>query len=714
MANQIFLVERREYRPADEDAYGGISYDQFPRVVAGYSTVGEANRRAKAEVRRVCRRSRHCLPEDERYSQSRYYCRVENRDGSTNTVDYIDFEVKVLECHDRYEHETTSDEEDDSDFDPDAYDEDEHEGLDVGNEPTAANGSSGPAAASASAPNPPVPVPSQAQGASAAPAPQNNTPAPEVSPAVPSAPVPAPAQVANHPPGPALQSAAPAVRQRPLDLPYGTPNCLSGCNFAFSGTQTPYPESRLCELINEYDGSCRSYRDLLESPDIVDFLIRDGDVPPAIDELANAHEITLLTQRQLFQIIDLMPPSGILRTMFARERLHIVALMDGRTRNATATLLASIEDRADSQEHELRLVTSSVTVPVQPRDLVLPPIQEILRRPTRNFEQRPLVPSDPERPFSGYSYARIGTQYPLTDPQLTLLISQLGGINRRFEPATNHIDFIIAGSDIQPETFGLIAEHNLEVLTQREFVSSLPPSRTLDHMLASVGGLDSAAWRQGERHTDIDAVIIAAEENAVARMEITEALSTGISDLARDFGRGGNAMEQGEASTSTMSQQSTGAATDSMDSSHAGPSTGEVASQTSTSAPPPAAFSGQAPNGKVSNSNQGITAPSRPQSSATSNDTSTPLIWTETSTPSQPLHNTTESSSSTSEFSSRALQPLSSNSGNSVPQRRAFVEDDDEEDENGNGNERSPKRRRGEGEGDVDVGESSNGVNMLS
>jgi hypothetical protein len=71
---------------------------------------------------------------------------VENGGGGIDTVDYIVFEVKVLECHDRYEHETTSDEEDDSDFDPDAYVDDKDEDEDVGNEPAAANVSSGPAA----------------------------------------------------------------------------------------------------------------------------------------------------------------------------------------------------------------------------------------------------------------------------------------------------------------------------------------------------------------------------------------------------------------------------------------------------------------------------------------------------------------------------------------------------------------------------------------
>jgi hypothetical protein len=76
----------------------------------------------------------------------------------------------------------------------------------------------------------------------------------------------------------------------------------------------------------------------------------------------------------------------------------------------------------------------------------------------------------------------------------------------------------------------------VEVLTQREFVSSLPPSRTLDHMLASVGGLDSVAWRQGERHTDIDGVIIVAEDNAAVRREVTQAMSTWASDLAQAFG----------------------------------------------------------------------------------------------------------------------------------------------------------------------------------
>ena len=58
-----------------------------------------------------------------------------------------------------------------------------------------------------------------------------------------------------------------------------------------------------------------------------------------------------------------------------------------------------------------------------------------------------------------------------------------------------------------------MAENYVEVLTQREFVSSLPASRTLDHMLCSIGGLDLLAWRQGERHTDTDAVAIAAENN---------------------------------------------------------------------------------------------------------------------------------------------------------------------------------------------------------
>jgi hypothetical protein len=337
----------------------------------------------------VCRQSRHCLPEGERYSESRYYCRVENGDGGTNTVDYIVFEVKVLECHDRYEHETTSDEGDDSDFDPDAYDEDEDE--DVGNEPPAANISSGPAA---SAPAPPatplVSASSQAQGApAAAPAPQNHASAPEAPPAVPSAHVPAPAQAANQSPSPALHTDAPYVRQKSLDLLFGTPNCLSGCNFAFAGTQTPYPEWRLCELINEYGGSCRSYRDLLESPGIVDFLIRGSHVTPAIEELATAHQIIPLTQRQLFQIIDITPPGGILRPQFTNGRSFIVALMGGKTSNATARILASIKGRADSQEHKLRLVTSSVTVPVQPRDLVLPPIEQILRRPSQPVSAPP-------------------------------------------------------------------------------------------------------------------------------------------------------------------------------------------------------------------------------------------------------------------------------------------------------------------------------------
>jgi hypothetical protein len=62
------------------------------------------------------------------------------------------------------------------------------------------------------------------------------------------------------------------------------------------------------------------------------------------------------------------------------------------------------------------------------------------------------------------------------------------------------------------------------------------------------------------------------------------------------------------------------------------------------------------------------------------------------------------------ESSSRALQPLSPNTRNIVPQRRAYVEDDEEEDEN---ERRTPKRQRGE-DVDVDVGESSSGVNMLA
>ena len=62
-----------------------------------------------------------------------------------------------------------------------------------------------------------------------------------------------------------------------------------------------------------------------------------------------------------------------------------------------------------------------------------------------------------------------------------------------FEPDTNHIDFVIAGSDIRSETFRLIAQHNIEILTQRDLVASLPASRTMDHRLAAVGGLDSAA-----------------------------------------------------------------------------------------------------------------------------------------------------------------------------------------------------------------------------
>jgi hypothetical protein len=83
---------------------------------------------------------------------------VENGGGGIDTVDYIVFEVKVLECHDRYEHETTSDEEDDSDFDPDAYVDDKDEDEDVGNEPAAANVSSGPAALA-----PPLQLPLQFQ-----------------------------------------------------------------------------------------------------------------------------------------------------------------------------------------------------------------------------------------------------------------------------------------------------------------------------------------------------------------------------------------------------------------------------------------------------------------------------------------------------------------------------------------------------------------------
>jgi hypothetical protein len=106
----------------------------------------------------------------------------------------------------------------------------------------------------------------------------------------------------------------------------------------------------------------------------------------------------------------------------------------------------------------------------------------------------------------------------------------------RFEPGTNHIDFVIAGSDIRPETLRLIAQHNIEILTQRDLVASLPASRTMDHMLAAVGGLDSAAWRQGERHIYIDAAIVAAEENAAARREVTQAMSTWASDLAQAFG----------------------------------------------------------------------------------------------------------------------------------------------------------------------------------
>jgi hypothetical protein len=87
-----------------------------------------------------------------------------------------------------------------------------------------------------------------------------------------------------------------------------------------------------------------------------------------------------------------MPPGGILRPQFTNGRSFVVALMDGRTRNATARLLASIETQADSQERELRLRTDSVTVPLQPRDLVLPPIEQILRRPTRISEQTTLAP----------------------------------------------------------------------------------------------------------------------------------------------------------------------------------------------------------------------------------------------------------------------------------------------------------------------------------
>jgi len=179
-----------------------------------------------------------------------------------------------------------------------------------------------------------------------------------------------------------------------------------------------------------------------------------------------------------------------------------------------------------------------------------------------------------------------------------------------------------------------------------------------------------------------------------------------------------------------------------MNSGHAGPSTGGVASQTSTSAP--ASFSDQESSTSAPSSDQGITALSQPlpptaeqqdvaamnapsatvteaqvesnptqapRSLATGINTSAPLIWTEASTPSQPPHNTIASSSSTSESSSRALQPLSPNTRNSVPQRRAFVEDDDEGDEN---EARTPKRQRGDGDVESEVGESSSGVNMLT
>jgi hypothetical protein len=308
---------------------------------------------------------------------------VENGDGNTNTVDYIDFKVKILDCHDRYEHETTSDEEDDSDFDPDAYDEDEDEDLDVGNEPPAANGSSGPVASAPASPAaPPIPAPSQAQGASvAAPAPQHHTSALEASPAVPSAAVPAPTQAANQSPNPALQTAAPSVRQRPLDLTFGTPNCLSGCNFAFAfgGTQTPYYSSdHIRDVINDYGGSYRSYRDLQESPREIDFLILGRHANPDMVELARVHEITPLTQSQLFHIIDIMPPSSVLRTQFANGRSWIVAVIDGRR----ASVLAWIQARG-SQEPELHLITSSVTASALSQDPVLPPIEEILRRLTR-------------------------------------------------------------------------------------------------------------------------------------------------------------------------------------------------------------------------------------------------------------------------------------------------------------------------------------------
>ena len=270
-------------------------------------------------------------------------------------------------------------------------------------------------------------------------------------------------------------------------------------------------------------------------------------------------------------------------------------------------------------------------------------------------------------------------------------------------------------------------------------------------MLASVGGLDSAAWRQGERNTYIDAVIIAAEENVAVRREVTHAMSTWASDLAQAFGRWrngeGSASTQGGASTSNMSQQIQGAATDTTNSGHVGTtSTGEVASQTSTSAPPPAPLSDQVLSSSEATQITRVIAPSQPlsptaeqrdeaaisstsatmtqpqngsplahasSSPATSNNTSAPLIWTEASTHSQPPHNASTSTSSShtmaGESSSRALQPLSPNTRNSVPQRRAFVEDDDKGDENAGDGERTPKRQRGEGEVDADAGESSTG-----
>jgi hypothetical protein len=191
-----------------------------------------------------------------------------------------------------------------------------------------------------------------------------------------------------------------------------------------------------------------------------------------------------------------------------------------------------------------------------------------------------------------------------------------------------------------------------------------------------------------------------------------------------------------------MSQQIPEDTIDTTNSGHVNTTTSRVVAQASTSAPPPATLSDQAPSSSAPDSNQRIIAPSQSllptagrrgegalhstsatvtssqdrsqptqasQSSTATNNTSGPLIWIEASTPSQLPHNIIASSSSTSESSSRALQPLSLNTRNSVPQRQAFVEGYGEEDESEG---RAPKRQRGEG--DVDAGESSSGVNMLS